>query len=402
MTSTKFGIDTFIKAISLKRSHQSDGELDFVNYLMSILPNPQMDAIGNIHVDLRNDLTINRTLFTAHTDTVHRSSNSTGIITFGKKKNKKNKRLITNTNTKVNYYDYDAEKNHIIASGDVLGADDASGIAILVAMIQANVSGYYIFFRGEERGGIGSSWLAKNNVKLLQQFDRAIAFDRAGYYDVITHQGFTRCCSDIFGQSLADALSTDFHWFVPSDGGVYTDTAEFVEIIPECTNISVGYFLQHSTNEYQDMTFLEFLIDKAISVDWDGLPTDRDPTKIENSKWGDSYGFASYYQDPVGASNSPLFNDIKDYAMHDTISSAELYYALDRATRGDNKQLEDLMYDYTRIVDSNIMLKDMQIRNLSKTLIRDAMTSLDSDNTSSNACRILDDLFYECYTGCLY
>jgi len=46
------------------------------------------------------------------------------------------------------------------------------------------------------------------------------------------------------------------------DGGVYTDSAEFVDIIEECTNLSVGYFSEHTTSEKQDIDFLE-LLDKT-------------------------------------------------------------------------------------------------------------------------------------------
>jgi len=34
---------------------------------------------------------------------------------------------------------------------------------------------------------------------------------------------------------------------------------EFADIIPECTNLSVGYFDQHSVKERQDIKFLEDL-----------------------------------------------------------------------------------------------------------------------------------------------
>ena len=39
------------------------------------------------------------------------------------------------------------------------------------------------------------------------------------------------------------------------EGGVYTDSAEFTDIIPECTNISVGYYKEHTVNETQDIQY---------------------------------------------------------------------------------------------------------------------------------------------------
>jgi hypothetical protein len=64
---------------------------------------------------------------------------------------------------------------------------------------------------------------------------------------------------------------------MPCDGGVYTDTAEFTDVIPECTNISVGYAREHSTEEAQDILHYRALADAVISFSWDDLPVTRDP-----------------------------------------------------------------------------------------------------------------------------
>ena len=79
---------------------------------------------------------------------------------------------------------------------------------------------------------------------------------------------------------------------MPCDTGVYTDTAEFIGLIPECTNISVGYKHQHGDREWQDVEFLWKLAGTCVSIQWDLLPTERDPKVTENkyddwfsSKW---------------------------------------------------------------------------------------------------------------------
>jgi len=157
-------------------------------------------------------------------------------------------------------------------------------------MIEAGVPAYYVFFRGEERGGIGSKWLAEEMPALFASIDRAVAFDRADYYDVITHQSGGRCCSDEFAQALCDALGTGEDWFLPCDGGVYTDTAEFTDLVPECTNVSVGYKHQHGDREEQDIEFLQRLAALAVAVDWDALPTKRDPKVYERDDWRSAIG----------------------------------------------------------------------------------------------------------------
>jgi hypothetical protein len=76
--------------------------------------------------------------------------------------------------------------------------------------------------------------------------------------------------------------------YVKDDGGVYTDSAEFVDIIPECTNISVGYYKEHTHTESQDIDHLERLANACLQVDWDNLPTVRDP-KITEYKTTTTY-----------------------------------------------------------------------------------------------------------------
>jgi hypothetical protein len=192
----------------------------------------------------------NRTLFTAHVDTVHHDD--------GPNKIRKTDSVW-------------------FADGSQLGADDGSGIALLMHMMSSEVRAYYLFTVGEECGGIGAKHVAKHNAELLSQFDRAVAFDRRGTSDVITHQGYGRCASDDFAEALSDRLNACGMLYMPCDGGVYTDTAEFTDVIPECTNISVGYAREHSTDEAQDILHYRALADAVISFSWDDLPVTRDP-----------------------------------------------------------------------------------------------------------------------------
>jgi hypothetical protein len=152
---------------------------------------------------------------------------------------------------------------------------------MLLHLLKSNVPAYYIFTRGEECGGIGAGHLAEHHKDLLAEFDRAVAFDRRGTSSVITHQMVGRTCSDKFAEALSDALGTDTLMYAPDDTGSYTDTAEFIGVIPECTNISVGYEREHSANETLNLDHFLDLLNHVATINWDTLPVDRDPTAVD-------------------------------------------------------------------------------------------------------------------------
>jgi hypothetical protein len=121
---------------------------------------------------------------------------------------------------------------------------DKAGVSVLIWMMKHNIPGLYYFFIGEEVGCIGSG-LAEIMVILGDRIISSI--EDTG--SIITHQSYARCCSDAFGDALCDELNKSGMSYIKDDGGVYTDSAEFVDYIPECTNISVGYYSEHTVNE---------------------------------------------------------------------------------------------------------------------------------------------------------
>ena len=309
-------MDTLGHALTLRRQHGSMTEARFISWLVNRLPVTAIDKHGNIHVDLRD--TTSRTLFTSHTDTVHHGGGANTV------------RVDTVTEPGQTFWRAD--------TGAALGADDGAGLALMHHMIDRRVAGYYIFFRGEECGGIGSRGLADSQPDLLKQFDRAIAFDRAGYYDVITHQSGGRCASDEFAQALADEINGagDF-MFCPDDGGVYTDTAEFTHLIPECTNLSVGYFSQHGDREHQNVTFLQKLADALCLVQWDSLPTKRTAGRETYSRYTSSKHATTDWFKHYDAMNKEA--DADDAACQASVVATALEDAMD----GQYRTLIDMM-----------------------------------------------------------
>lgn len=208
---------------------------------------------------------------------------------------------------KVNHmFREDPTTHSIFARTDgssILGADDKAGVAILLKMAHVHkVPGLYMLFVGEECGGIGSMAAAKTlKEAFYKTYKRIVSFDRRGYDSVITHQSGGRSASQVFATELSERLNTagkSVGWafrYAPDSGGTFTDSASFMEGIPECTNISVGYSGAHMKNEEQDLSFLDALSDAVALVDWETLPTERDPSvrevyRYNTGGWGWSSG----------------------------------------------------------------------------------------------------------------
>ena len=155
-----------------------------------------------------------------------------------------------------------------------LGADDGTGIWLCWELIKAGVEGLYIFHRAEEVGGVGSSYIANNNVEELKKYDFAVAFDRKDIHSIITQQVGQICASQEFVDTLAAQLDMGFR---ADPTGSFTDTANYTDYISECTNLSVGYYNAHSGNEQQDLKFVREFRDAVIKVDWDKVKAERKP-----------------------------------------------------------------------------------------------------------------------------
>jgi hypothetical protein len=173
---------------------------------------------------------------------------------------------------------------------DCLGADCTTGIYIMLSMIELGIEGVYVVHAAEEVGCVGSSAIVRDEPLWLDWVDIAISFDRFGTTSIITHQMGERTCSDAFARSLSNELCM-FH--VPDTKGSYTDSNEYRGVISECTNLSVGYYNQHSAKECQDLQYLDDLIDALGQVDWSKLVVDREPRIEYDDSWF-MRGYTSY------------------------------------------------------------------------------------------------------------
>jgi len=234
----------------------SDTEAAFCKRFIDCIPGVTIDAKGNRIVTIHNeDGSRPRVLWSSHTDTVHakpgrqKLAYGAGMLSLG---------------------------TSSMDSSSCLGADCTAGVWLMCQMIDRLVPGLYIFHAAEEIGGIGSSHIAIKTPELLDGIDYAIAMDRRGTTSVITHQG-ARCASTKFAEALAAQLSTSQHTFQLDSGGTFTDTANYTDLVPECTNISVGYYSAHSSAEYLDVPFLLHLLERLCQIDLTTLPVVRVP-----------------------------------------------------------------------------------------------------------------------------
>jgi len=254
-------IQVYEDMLTYCRPHKSRTERAFIKRFLLSLPGASQDTAGNVQVHIASPNGVpSNVLWSAHTDTVHRVGGRQAVV-------------LANGFYKL--------RNPACGSG-CLGADNTSGVWLLHEMILAGVPGHYVFHRGEECGGIGSRWLAASGAAWLSDCRFAIAFDRCDYSSVITRQMGQRCCSDAFALQLAAALGVlcDSE-FKPDDGGVYTDTAEYTQIIPECTNVSVGYKGAHSAGECQSQEHLLKLRFALLHLDMSTFSASRNPADVE-------------------------------------------------------------------------------------------------------------------------
>lgn len=239
-------------------------EYAFIQRYIASLPGAVEDCFHNWHVKIGES----PILWSCHTDTVHRKGGRQTVH-------------------------YDPQTQIVCLSkrakqtSSCLGADDTAGVFLCRALILAGVPGHYVFHAEEETGGVGSTELANTLPELISSSRFAIALDRSGFFDVITHQAGSRCCSDAFARSLASQLNAtndpqiDFQL---CDRGIFTDTANYTDLIGECTNLSVGYFKAHTTDERLYTGFVLTLLEALKQIDPSTL-VDKRPAGDPDDRW---------------------------------------------------------------------------------------------------------------------
>jgi hypothetical protein len=256
-----------IKMHAYRRPAGSMSEKEFINVWIDSL-GTDVDKAGNRIVKVGPDKP--KMLWSCHTDTVHLRGGFQRLHVAGDNTLRLTKR----------------ERKR----SSCLGADDTVGCWLAREMILEKVPGLYIFHREEESFGRGSDFIAHDTPKLLEGIQAAVAFDRKGTGSIITHQMSGRCCSENFVTSLSSAIGLNMK---ADSGGTFTDTANYTDLVPECTNISVGYQGQHTPREQLDINFALKLREAMLEFDADKLVIEREPgTGYEEFDW-EGVGYTS-------------------------------------------------------------------------------------------------------------
>lgn len=246
---TKPTEQTFLNLCYPRSDKDSQLELrdEFIQQFKDSNLDPFLDGYGNLYVTIG----ATNVAFTSHLDNVDRGtskhnklSTSKGIVSL-----------------------------HPDSESTCLGADDAAGLFIMLTMIHNRVPGLYCFFLDEEIGCLGSIHASTYEQHIFENIDHMISFDRKGYSSVITHQMGEQCCSTEFSTALCDQLTNLAPCkFNPDPNGSYTDSYSFIHMITNCTNLSVGYFNQHTRQETQDLDYLLAIAEVYSKVNWSDLP----------------------------------------------------------------------------------------------------------------------------------
>jgi hypothetical protein len=325
--------DKFIELTSETYPHGHEHEL------IKLLPDfLKEDQFGNLHHQIGDNPS---TMFTCHIDTASYEK------------------------VKVNHI---VKDNMISTDGtSILGADDKAGVVVLLFMIEKNVPGLYYFFLGEERGCIGSRKVASLHTKNpIEHINKVVSFDRRGYDSVITHQLSGRSCSNNFATDLSNKLNDiskelferGFK-YCPDSTGIYTDSAQFITIYDECTNISVGYHNEHTRSESQNIDHLEKLCYVVSQIDWDKLSTYRDPKKNNYYDYDDDLDYGHSYSSTTDY--TPSYENKQEKCVIKTTIFDEKFYGHESTISYDYNtyQIIETKLHPTRIVDEKRQIEKL-------------------------------------------
>lgn len=271
--------------LEYRRPHGSQTEAEFIARYLDTIPGMYSDCYGNRILPCPDS----KAMISCHTDSVHR--------TDGKQRVSVSRNGIVSLAT-----------NELVSN--CLGADDAAGMYAAIRMIEAGVKATFIFHREEEIGGRGSAWFARQYAEWISTFDICLALDRRGTTDVIVTQRWGVCASDEFALGLGAQLGMSHS---PADG-IFTDSANYTELIPECSNLSIGYQNEHRPNETLDLNYLETVIGRLIAVKWGGLPIVRNP--LEDEDYGFDLPGDDFLPDMCVACGSPAEDGVTWNGQH--------------------------------------------------------------------------------------
>lgn len=166
-----------------------------------------------------------------------------------------------------------------VKRGGILGADDRAGVAAILACVLRGSTPQIYLTTGEESGGIGATALANSGYTPPDSVRVLLQLDRQSGNDFVTYD----CAS-----ADLDAWCERFGWI--KDSGLFSD----ISILAPwwgiaAANLSVGYYNQHSRQEYLVIPQLEHCV-RRVRAMIDAPPKER-ITYVERPvrKWRDEW-----------------------------------------------------------------------------------------------------------------
>ena len=188
---------------------------------------------------------------------------------------------------------YDKDSN-VMWSPQGIGADDRAGIYSMFEIMGRGFKPTLILTTDEEIGGVGAAALAKDIKRITAKINFFIELDRRGSKDCVFY----------------DCDNRDFEEYIESFG-FETSMGSFSDISIICpaagvagVNLSIGYYNEHSTSEYLNITQMFDVIDKVCVIlnevkesDWfEYIPFSKAPYTGGVESWYNTsaFGYSSY------------------------------------------------------------------------------------------------------------
>ena len=166
-------------------------------------------------------------------------------------------------------------------------------------------------------------------------------------------------------------------------------------IIPECTNISVGYAHEHTDKESLDIVHFLALAERVVNINWDSLPTDRDPTVVETfgsrmDRWSDY----DYYWGAEGKATSVNSLSSAAWLLDDDDWELEgVRDAIYDAMAGNKQWLIELMAETVYPEDPETVEMFIDRRKLDGLVLAEALDNCKTYDPDTVLCCIFDQVY---------
>ena len=235
--------------------------------------------------------------------------------------------LLAHMDTVFREPDYVFDVDGVLSGQKGLGADDRAGIYAILHLVKQGYKPTVIFLEDEEIGGVGAEKFATDSYIFDLELNFLIELDRQGLDDAVFY----------------DCGNKDFHDHILGFGfkKAYGSFSDISFIAPKldlgAVNLSVGYFGQHTINEFLILDGLARTIDRVEQILLHGSNVKFD---FQEDDW------KSYYK--AYATGQYTVSTTKKYA---TRTTSQKDYAYGYA-EGFYDEYEELEYFYDRVEET--------------------------------------------------